>query len=125
MPIVFLDVWEMIKDSHDEDVKYLISKRPLHALKCSFNRTLLFAAACYDKLDLAEFMLDHGFDIYATNERGWSVLHLAAYNDSIETVEFLCRKYPILMKIKCNEDNTPYDLAKRWEKHRSVGILNK
>ena len=51
--------------------------------------TPLHIAACYGHRDVAAYLVKHKASIHSRNDRGWTPLHYAAYNNSPKVVELL------------------------------------
>ena len=60
------------------------------------NRKLstLHIAAKYNRVDIAEVLLDHGVNIMPTDETGFTPMHIAAMDGFTEIVELLIRRSP-------------------------------
>jgi ankyrin repeat protein len=54
-------------------------------------------------------------DLLNTDIDGETALHYAVCNNDIEISEFLINKYPELLNYRCNDNKTPFDLAKEYK----------
>jgi len=73
--------------------------------------------------DMVEFMLDHGADINAPGEDGWTPLHFAAAHGHTFIVRFLLDN-GARVDAAAADGSTPIDLAYLYERGNVIQILN-
>ncbi len=84
----------------------VIDSRSTNAMK----NTPLHAAAAGTKLELVELLLDHGADVNARQQGGWTALHSAAQTGNREMAEILLA-HGADVRARADNNQSPLDLA--------------
>ncbi len=83
----------------------------------------LFAAARYNRRDVAEQLLDAGMSPNVESPQGERALHMAAYNDAVDVGELLIARGADVDAIGRQYDNTPLGGALHCGSTRMIALL--
>ena len=85
----------------------------------------LFAAAQYNRRDVAALLLDLGTPVNVESSGGERALHIAAYHDSVDVAELLIARGADVDPIGRQYDNTPLGGAMHCQSARMIDLLGR
>jgi ankyrin repeat protein len=85
----------------------------------------LFAAAEFNRRDVAELLLDLGTSPDIESRQGERALHIAAYHDSVDVAELLIARGAEVDPIGRQYDNTPLGGAMHCQSARMIALLSR
>jgi ankyrin repeat protein len=87
------------------------------------SQTGLMIACCFKAKKTAKVLINRNAELDARDTRGWTALHHAAYNGSLDCVKLLT-EHKIDIKAKANDGQTPLHLAcTNWKNLKLIQFL--
>ena len=104
-------------------VKYLIDEKGIDVnMKTIKYETPIFDAVRYEEEDIVEYLLNKGAKVNIENSYGITPLHLVAEVGNLHIAQLLVNRCANT-KVKDEDNNTPYDIAKKNRNYKVYGYL--
>lgn len=106
-------LWDALEKNDASAVKELLEEQPaLLNYRNPTGETPLYSAIYFQTSDqsIATYLIDKGADLNAADEKGWTPLHLAVFNNNAQQVGLLVKR-GAKTDIKNKDNQTPAELA--------------
>ena len=93
-------------------------------IKDDYNETALMNAAIQGHGMIVELLLKHGADVDVRSSFwGYQAIHYATYYGHLDVAKLIAKKHPRVLRARNKRDETPLELAIRFEHNHIVDWL--